>query len=159
MTDCHTSPTNTPAEPVKDMVQDFKAEAGVTDDVNHLAKEQAAQMGETGKGTAGNASGKMQNVLREQKGLGADYIDSLAQATERAAAQFEQASPQAASYIRQASGHIQGVAEVVRERDVRELVGEIENFARRQPTVFFGGAVILGVAAIRFLKSSRSSAP
>ena len=107
----------------------------------------------------GNFSSRINTVLREQKGLGADYIDSLAQATERAAAQFEQASPQAASYIRQASGHIQGVAEVVRERDVRELVGEIENFARRQPTVFFGGAVILGVAAIRFLKSSRSSAP
>ena len=46
------------------------------------------------------------------------------------------------------------VADVVRERDMRELVGEVENFARRQPTLFFGGAMILGFAALRFLKSS-----
>ena len=62
--------------------------------------------------------------------------------------------PQAAQYIRQASEQIQSVAEVVRERDMRELVGEVENFARRQPTLFFGGAMILGFAALRFLKSS-----
>ena len=42
----------------------------------------------------------------------------------------------------------------MRERDVRELVGEVQDFARKQPTLFFGGAVILGFAALRFLKST-----
>jgi hypothetical protein len=37
---------------------------------------------------------------------------------------------------------------------VRELVGEVQDFARRQPTLFFGGAVVLGFAALRFLKST-----
>jgi hypothetical protein len=34
------------------------------------------------------------------------------------------------------------------------LVGEVQDFARRQPTLFIGGAVILGFAALRFLKSA-----
>ena len=62
--------------------------------------------------------------------------------------------PQAAHYIRQASEQMQGVADTVRQRDVRELVGEVQDFARRQPTLFFGGAVVLGFAALRFLKST-----
>jgi hypothetical protein len=85
---------------------------------------------------------------------GANFIGSIAAATERAAGEFDTAMPQAAQYIRQASEQIQSVADVVRERDMRELVGEVENFARRQPTLFFGGAMILGFAALRFLKSS-----
>jgi hypothetical protein len=48
---------------------------------------------------------------------------------------------------------MQGVADTIRERDVRELVGDVQEFARQQPTLFFGGAVILGFAALRFLKS------
>jgi hypothetical protein len=90
--------------------------------------------------------------------VGADYIGSLAQATGRAAHEFEAELPQAAHYIRHASEQIQGVADIVRERDVRELVGEVQDFARRQPTLFFGGAVVLGFAALRFLKSTTPNA-
>ena len=45
----------------------------------------------------------------------------------------------------------------MREKDVRQLVGEVQDFARRQPTLFFGGAVLLGFAALRFLKSAPPS--
>jgi hypothetical protein len=34
------------------------------------------------------------------------------------------------------------------------LVGDVENFARRQPALFIGGALALGILAARFLKSS-----
>jgi hypothetical protein len=71
----------------------------------------------------------------------------------QAAQAFENDLPQAARYIRQASEQIQGVADTIRERDVRELVSDVQDFARQQPTLFFGGAVILGFAALRFLKS------
>ena len=67
---------------------------------------------------------------------------------------FDNDLPQAARYIRQGSEQIQGVADKLRERDVRELVGDVQEFARQQPTLFFGGAVVLGFAALRFLKSA-----
>jgi len=143
----------------KDLVRDVKAKAsGLTEDVTRAAKENASQLGDAAVEMANSAKGKVEAAVSERKSLGADYIDSLAQATERAAREFEAELPQAAHYIRQASEQIQGVADTVRERDVRELVGEVQDFARRQPTLFFGGAVVMGFAALRFLKTTAPKA-
>jgi hypothetical protein len=143
----------------KDMVRDVKAKASdLTDGVTRVAKENASQLGDAALDMANTAKDKVEAAVTERKSLGADYIGSIAQATGRAAHEFEAELPQAAHYIRQASEQIQGVADTVRERDVRELVGEVQDFARRQPTLFFGGAVVLGFAALRFLKSTAPKA-
>ncbi len=143
------------AAQAKDMVRDVKAKASdLTDGVTRAVKDNASQLGDAALDMANTAKDKVEAAVSERKSLGADYIGSIAQATGRAAHEFEAELPQAAHYIRQASEQIQGVADTVRERDVRELVGEVQEFARRQPTLFFGGAVVLGFAALRFLKSS-----
>jgi hypothetical protein len=139
----------------KEAVRDAKAKASdLSESVTRAAKDQAAQIGDAALDLATNAKDKVEAAVTERKSLGADYIASIAQATGRAANEFEQDLPQAAQYIRQASEQIRGVADTVRERDVRELVGEVQDFAKRQPTLFFGGAVVLGFAALRFLKST-----
>jgi hypothetical protein len=92
-----------------------------------------------------------------QKSLGADYIGALAGAMNRAAGEFDTELPQAAHYIRQASEQVSGFADTVRQRDIRELAAEVQDFARKQPTLFFGGAVILGFAALRFFKSASAT--
>ena len=143
----------------KDMVRDVKAKASdLTDGVTRAAKDNASQLGNAALDMANTAKDKVEAAVTERKSLGADYIGSIAQATGRAAHEFEAELPQAAHYIRQASEQIQGIADTVRERDVRELVGEVQDFARRQPTLFFGGAVVLGFAALRFLKSTAPKA-
>jgi hypothetical protein len=139
----------------KDMVRDVKAKASdLTDSVTRAAKDNASQLGDAALDMASSAKDKIEAAVTERKSIGADYIGSIAQATGRAAHEFEAELPQAAHYIRQASEQIQGVADTVRQRDVRELVGEVQDFAKRQPTLFFGGAVVLGFAALRFLKST-----
>ncbi len=146
----------------KDIVSDVKAKAAeLTDGVTRAAKDNASQLGDAAMNMANNAKDKVEAAVSDQKSVGADYIQSIAQAAERAANEFDDELPQAAHYIRQASEQIQGFADTVRERDVRELVGEVQDFARRQPTLFFGGAVLLGFAALRFLKSAAptSNAP
>src|ERR1044071_1068807 len=124
-----------------------------------MAKDNAAQLGEAAREFAGQAKDKVESAVSERKSLGADYISTLAQATAQAAAAFDAELPQAAQYIRKASGQIEGVADTVRQRDVRELVADVQDFARQQPTLFFGGAMLLGFAALRFLKSAPQSAP
>ena len=139
----------------KDLVRDVKAKASdLTDEVTRAAKDNASQLGDAALDMANSAKDKVEAAVSQRKSLGADYIGSLAQATGRAAHEFEAELPQAAHYIRQASEQMQGIADTVRQRDVRELVGEVQDFARRQPTLFFGGAVVLGFAALRFLKST-----
>ena len=47
------------------------------------------------------------------------------------------------------------VADYVQRADVREMMNEVEDFARRRPAVFIGSAFAVGLLAARFLKSSR----
>jgi hypothetical protein len=44
----------------------------------------------------------------------------------------------------------------LRKRDLNELLGSVQDFARRQPTAFLGATVLVGFAAMRFLKSATS---
>jgi len=149
------SPQSDLAGKAKEVVRDVKAKAsGVTDDLTRVAKDNAAQLGETARQFANSAKDKVGEAATERKSVGADYINSIAQATGQAAQAFDSDLPQAAQYIRRASEQIKGVADAVRERDVRELFGEVQELARKQPTLFFSGAVILGFAALRFLKSA-----
>jgi len=85
-------------------------------------------------------------------------LANVSRAMQRAAGEFEKDVPQAARYIRRAGSQLASTADALRERDPRELVAEVEDLARRQPALFFGGAVILGFAALRFLKSASPAA-
>lgn len=139
----------------KDVLQDVKAKAaGISEDVTRAAKDQAEQLGNTAREFANSAQEKVGESIGQRKSIGAEYIGSIAQATQQAAMAFDNDLPQAAQYIRRASEQIQDVADTVRKKDVRELVGDVQEFARQQPTLFFGGAVVLGFAALRFLKST-----
>lgn len=139
----------------KGVVDDLKTKASqMTDAVTQTARERASDLSAAASEMAGDARHKVEAAAAQQKSRGADYIGAIAGAMHRAAGEFESDVPQAAHYIRQASEQVSGFADTVRQRDVRELVGEVQDFARRQPTVFFGGAVILGFAALRFLKSA-----
>jgi hypothetical protein len=142
----------------KEAMRDAKAKAQeLGGEAKRMAKDNAAQLGDAAREFADQAKDKVEEAATQRKSLSADYIGSIAQATAQAAAAFDAEMPQAAGYIRQASEQMQGVADTVRERDVRELVAEVQDFARRQPTVFFGGAILLGFAALRFLKSTPPS--
>ncbi len=53
------------------------------------------------------------------------------------------------------AGQVEQFANYLRDRDIRQLISDTEEFARRSPAVFLGGAFVIGLAASRFLKSSR----
>jgi hypothetical protein len=143
------------ADQAKQTAQDFKNSASAAaESVSHTAREEMEEVGTAAKEILGDATGKLKSAVNEQKAASADYLDSVSRAIKRAAGEFEKDVPQAATYIRRAGTQVGNVANAVRDRDIHELVSEVENLARRQPGLFFGGAVILGFAALRFLKSS-----
>jgi len=57
-------------------------------------------------------------------------------------------------YIRQAGEQVRRAADFLENTDARELTRRTEEYARRQPAIFLGGAFALGLIAARFLKSS-----
>lgn len=143
---------------LKDIAQDFRAKASdVSNAVKREVRDRTSGLGEAAADLAGTAQERVGDVVKQQREAGADYIGSIAQAVGRAANEFQSTVPQAAGYIRQASEKIDDFAGLVREREFGEIVGEVQAYARRQPTVFFVGAVVLGFAALRFLKSTSMS--
>ena len=63
--------------------------------------------------------------------------------------------PMAGEYVERAARQIERVANYMQSADVREMVSEVEDFARRRPAVFIGSAFAAGLLAARFLKNSR----
>jgi gas vesicle protein len=154
--DSSTSPRATDlGQQARALTGDLKNKASeLTETMTRTAKNQAANLGDAAKDLASDATGRVKTAMDEQKAASADYLGTIAQAVQRAAGEFQSDVPQAAQYIRQAASQISSVADAVRDRNMHDLVGEVQNFAKRQPTLFFGGAVVLGFAALRFLKSS-----
>jgi gas vesicle protein len=146
------------AEQARQVANDLKQTAStVADTVTDAAKQEADEIGNAAQDILDDTTEKVKSAVSEQKNASAEYLDKVAHAIHRAAGEFEADVPQAARYIRRAGSELSTVAKAVRERDVRELVTEVEDVARRQPALFFGGAVILGFAALRFLKSAPPS--
>jgi hypothetical protein len=142
-------------EQARGVAQELKGKAGeVTDTVRQAAMDRAAEVKAAATDMASEAREKVEAAAMHQKSLGADYVGAIAGAMKRAAGEFETELPQAARYIRQASEQVSGFSDTIRQRDMRDLAAEVQDFARKQPTLFFGGAVILGFAALRFFKSA-----
>jgi hypothetical protein len=119
-------------------------------------KQQAGGLAESAKDLASQASEKLMNTVEEQKAAGADFVSGMAGAMRRAANEFGDL-PQAAQYIRLAADQIDNVSDAFKRRDLNQLVSDVQDFARRQPTAFLGAAVLAGFAVMRFLKSSTAT--
>jgi hypothetical protein len=57
-------------------------------------------------------------------------------------------------YAERAAGQTDRLSEYLHDKEASQLIGDVEDFARSRPSVFLGGAFVLGIAAARFLKSS-----
>ena len=63
--------------------------------------------------------------------------------------------PAVASLAERASRSVDNIAQYIGSTDGRAMLRDTEQLARERPALFFGGAFVLGLAAGRFMKSSR----
>lgn len=147
------------SDQAKTLGNDLKSKASdIAESVSRTAKSQAQGLSAAAGDIASDAKDKVVSVVNEQKNAGADYIGTIADAVHRAASELNNEVPQAARYVHQAANRLQTVADAVRNRNVGDLVGEVQQFAKQQPALFFGGTLVLGFAAMRLLKSSSAGA-
>jgi hypothetical protein len=107
---------------------------------------------------ASGATEKLMNTAEQQKRAGADYMSGVADSVRRAAGEFDEQLPQAARYIRRAADQMEEMSDSFRRREMRQMLSDVQSFARRQPAAFLGVSLIAGFAAMRFLKSSSPAA-
>lgn len=112
---------------------------------------------EKGEQLAGKAQTRAKSMAASRKGQVAGGLDSVAQALKQTARQLhERRQGGIARYADKAAGRVSRLSGYLNEQDIDRIVDDVEDFARRQPALFLGGAFIAGVAMARFLKSSGS---
>lgn len=94
--------------------------------------------------------------VSSQKERAVDTIDGVADAIRKTSHGLKDAGPIPDLADRAADG-IEALAGYVKNKNIGDLVGEVESFARREPALFLGGAFALGLLGGSFLKSSTSS--
>jgi hypothetical protein len=123
---------------------------GHATDVAALAESAKAKLAEIGAPVKDKAI----EVATQQKDAGADQIQAAARAVHGAARELESSMPQFAGYIREFGQSVDEFASDLRNGSVDDLMGRLGEFARNQPALLFGGALLAGFALSRFVKSS-----
>ena len=91
---------------------------------------------------------------KTQKERAASTLDAVAKSLYETGSGMREQQPQLASLADQAASRVVDASAYLREHEVRDLVREAENFARREPVLFLGAAFALGFVAARFIKAS-----
>ena len=95
------------------------------------------------------------SMLDEQKHTAASSIGDIAATLRSSASDLGgRNQPMIARMAECAADGLEQVSGALQRRDLDGLIRETESYARRQPMVFFGAAVVAGFLAIRFLKST-----
>lgn len=120
------------------------------------AVDQAQQTaGQVVEGVRAQATSRLSAGKDQLAGTVGAVAQALRQSTQGLRDQNQTAIAQ---YAEQGADRLEGTATYLRERDVQELLNEVEDVARRQPMLFLGAAFGLGFLAARFIKSSRQQA-
>jgi hypothetical protein len=104
----------------------------------------------------GTAQQQVGTQVNTQLGRGAEMLDQVSRAIRQTGEQMRGEQPQIAGLADTAAQQVDRVGQYLRGTDFQGVVRGAEDFARRQPAVFLGGALALGLVASRFLKASPS---
>ena len=118
------------------------------------AKEAAARAFSQAKDEAASRADQQRQTLASGIGAVAQAFNSMSEELKK-----KEQGPIAeytAEFGQALGGQVEKLATYLNQRDIKQLIGDTENFARRSPGAFLGTAFVLGVAASRFFKSSSS---
>jgi hypothetical protein len=133
---------------------------GESSGVSESAKQEAHTVAEHVRSQARDAQHKAEekvgSTFEEQKGRMARDVTGLASALRKTADELrDQDQENLAVYLRSAANVTGKVAESIEGKDMRDLVGNADDLARREPLLLFAGAAALGFLASRALRTTR----
>lgn len=120
------------------------ATQSIADDVRSTAKEASSA-----------AKQQANKKLDENRQKVADEIGSLAHAARVAAADLRANDHEGLShYVTDLADHVTSLASGLRKKNIDELIDEAHNIARKNPALFIGGSIAIGLGVARFAKAS-----
>lgn len=125
------------------------------DQARHTADAARQEVEARGRQWKGRLERTATEQLRRRKDDAADQIHIMADSVRSVRDQLQDKQAQGpASYVNTAADQMDAAAEHIHQRDVNDLMCEVENEARRRPAAFLGAAIVSGVVVGRFLHSS-----
>jgi ElaB/YqjD/DUF883 family membrane-anchored ribosome-binding protein len=118
-----------------------------TSDARQLATDVAQQVSKTAE-----------RQLAGGKDRAAEAIGHLAEALRETGGQLRaKEMPAVDEYLGRAATQVESVARYLQQKQLGQVVGDLESFARREPMLFVGSAFVVGLLGGRFLRSSAAA--
>jgi ElaB/YqjD/DUF883 family membrane-anchored ribosome-binding protein len=125
--------------------------ADVADSAKQAAQEQVGQAADAGRGA-------LRRQVDERSTQAGQQASGVADTLRHTASQLRsEGDPQKARYaqvVDQAADRLERTGRYLTEADADELLGRVEDTARRQPWMVAAAGLLAGIAAARFLKAS-----
>lgn len=94
-------------------------------------------------------------TLSQQKGRAAESVSTVADALRKSSSHLNNNDQAAIGHVAdQLASRLDQFSDDLQNKSVDQMFGDVQDFARRDPQLFLGGAVVLGLLAARFLKAS-----
>lgn len=129
--------------------QDAKDRAG---DIKDKVKAQAQDARDRAQAEAAKG-------FEQGKGRVVSQVSSVAQAFRKTGEQLrDEDQGDLAGYTERIADEVEKVSGYLEGKGLRDVMGDVETFARQRPSLFVGGALALGLVAARFLRASSTHA-
>jgi len=126
-------------------------EARLGDEASNLGKEAKSLAKDVASQARDTAQGRLSSGKERAAQSVGTVADALRHTGQHLRLQDEESLPE---YIDRAAEKLESVSGYLRNKELRDVMGDVESFARREPAIFIGGAFALGLLGGRFLKSS-----
>lgn len=136
--------------------------AGPTEKVGSEAQTRAKHVAEQTRSQAERiaheATAAGRDIMDRQRASLASELETIVKALKKASDAFHDEHQDAiADYTQRAADGLSRLSRDLRDQDLGTLLNRVNDYARRQPGVFLGGAVAAGFLLSRFLRSSQDS--
>ncbi len=97
-------------------------------------------------------------IFEQQRTSAAGKMDSMAHAFRNTADQLQREGQNTGNYVGMIAEQLESAARQLREKNLDEILHDVQSLARRSPASFIAGSVAAGFLLTRFLKSSNQHA-
>jgi hypothetical protein len=152
------SKTGIQGNPSEGSERGFQGEqSSTTEDMRRKAGETASQLRQAGEEKAREAAEQGGAFLADQKEHVAEVMHHCGDAFQSAAEELRQKhDPNLASAAQALAERLERGSSYLRTRQLQGIREDVENFARNQPQLFYGGLLVAGLVLSRFFKASQS---
>ncbi|UYV19795.1 hypothetical protein K1Y77_03720 [Halomonas qaidamensis] len=101
------------------------------------------------------AEQQAENAFAQQRESAAEQTKIVSAVFQKAADEFDrQKQPFCSQQTRRLAQKVDRFSQTMRDKDLHGLCKEAENYGRKEPALFIGGAIAAGFLVTRFLRSS-----